>query len=57
MAEEKGKRRKRRRQTYAPDNPTQSRKFIEAAKRLGVDQDEKAFRKATRNLRRTKPKG
>jgi hypothetical protein len=43
MATEKGKRRKRR-PKGAPDNPEQSRKFIEAAKALGVD--EEAFRKA-----------
>jgi hypothetical protein len=58
MAGERGKRRKRRqrgKRTYAPDNPVQSRKFIEAAKKLGVDQDSKAFEKAMDNL--LKPKG
>ena len=46
----KDKRKKRRQETYAPDNPAQSRKFLEAAKKLGVDQDSKAFEEAFRNL-------
>jgi hypothetical protein len=53
MAGEKGKRRKRR-PKGKPDNPAQSRKFIEAAKALGVDESEKAFEKAMRVL--VKPK-
>lgn len=55
MAGEKGKRKKRSR-TYAPDNPKQSRKFIEAAKKLGVDEDGKAFKQAMNNLLKPKAK-
>jgi hypothetical protein len=55
MAGEKGKRKKRK--TYAPDNPKQSRKFIEAAKKLGVDEDGKAFKEAMDKLVPKKPKG
>jgi hypothetical protein len=43
---------KARRATYAPDNPKQTRKFLEAAKGVGVDQDGKAFRQARENLRK-----
>jgi hypothetical protein len=57
MAGERGKRRKRKRGTHAPDNPEQSRKFIEAAKKLGVDEDGKAFEEAKRALAKSKPKG
>jgi hypothetical protein len=46
MATGKDKRKKRR----PRDNPAQSRKFIEAAKRLGVDTNGKAFEEAMRNL-------
>jgi hypothetical protein len=57
MATERGKRKKgRRSRTYAPDNPAQSRKFIEAAKKLGVDEDGKAFQKAMRVMLKAKPK-
>jgi hypothetical protein len=55
MATGREKRRKRTQKTYAPDNPAQSRKFMEAAKKLGVDVDGKAFEKAMGNL--LKPKG
>jgi hypothetical protein len=55
MATARGKRRKRKLRTHAPDNPAQSKKFIEAAKKLGVDQDGKAFEQAMKNL--LKPKG
>jgi hypothetical protein len=41
-----------RKTTYAPDNPKQSRKMRAAAKRVGVDQDGKAFTEARRNLAR-----
>jgi hypothetical protein len=51
MATGKGKRKKK---PPKPDNPEQSRKFIEAAKKLGVDEDGKAFREAMNNL--LKPK-
>ncbi|HWM30559.1 MAG TPA: hypothetical protein VNO69_02495 [Methyloceanibacter sp.] len=53
----RGKKKQRGTRTYAPDNPAQSRKFIEAAKKRGVDEDGKAFEQARRNLRKTKPKG
>lgn len=43
-----------KKQTYAPDNPLQSRKMIEAAKVRGVDADAKAFRQARRALVRAK---
>jgi hypothetical protein len=51
MATGKGRTRKRR----PRDNPAQSRKFIEAAKKLGV-LDGKAFEEAMRLVKR-KPKG
>jgi hypothetical protein len=51
------KQKKRKRSTYAPDNPKQSRRFIEAAKKLGVDVDGKAFEDAMRALLKRKPKG
>ena len=53
MAGEKGKRRKRR-PKGKPDNPAQSKRFIEAARKLGVDESGKAFDKAIRDL--IKPK-
>jgi hypothetical protein len=53
MATGKGKRKKLRPKGN-PDNPAQSRKFIEAAKALGVDESGKAFNKAMRTL--LKPK-
>ena len=52
MAGERGKRRKK---PPKRDNPAQSRKFIEAAKRLGVD--EEAFNRALDKLVPKKPKG
>lgn len=55
MAGEKGKRGKRRRRKGGPDNPAQSKRFIEAAKALGVDESGEAFRKAMRDA--LKPKG
>ena len=54
MAGERGKRRKRR-PKGKPDNPAQSKRFIEAAKALGVDESGEAFDKAMRDL--LKPKG
>jgi hypothetical protein len=56
MAEEKGKQKKRR-PKGKPDNPEQSRKLIEAGKKVGVDEDGKAFRDAMNNLLRPKGKG
>jgi len=52
----RGKKKQRGKRTYAPDNPEQSRKFIEAAKRIGVDQDGKAFKQAMDNLLKAKGK-
>ena len=48
----KGKKRKTK---GKPDNPAQSRKFIEAAKALGVDEDGQTFSKVMDAL--LKPKG
>ena len=56
MAGERGKRRKRR-PKGKPDNPAQSKRFIEAARKLGVDESGKAFDKAMRTLLKRKPKG
>jgi hypothetical protein len=53
MATERGKRRKRR-PKGGPDNPHQSRRFIEAAKALGVDEDGKAFQEAMKNMLKAK---
>lgn len=48
--------RKVKRRTYAPENPAQTGKFLEAAKKhRGVDADGRAFRHARSNL--LKPKG
>ena len=55
MAGERGKRRKRR-PKGKPDNPAQSKRFIEAAKRLGVDESGKAFEDVMRDLLKRKPK-
>jgi hypothetical protein len=54
MATENGKRKKRKRKG-GPDNPAQSKRFIEEAKKLGVDESGKAFEEAMRDL--LKPKG
>lgn len=51
MATGKAKRKKRRPKR---DNPAQSRKFIEAAKALGVDESGKAFEELMRKLGRRK---
>jgi hypothetical protein len=57
MAGEKGKRRKRR-PKGKPDNPAQSKRFIEEARKLGVGESGEAFRKAMRDvLKPKKPKG
>ena len=55
MATGKGKRGKRRRKG-GPDNPAQSKRFIEAAKALGVDESGEAFRKALRDVLKPKRK-
>ena len=54
MAGEKGKRKKRGRKG-GPDNPAQSKRFMEAAKALGVDETGKAFNEAMNTI--LKPKG
>jgi hypothetical protein len=48
MAGERGKRRKRR--PRKRDHPAQSRKFIEEARKLGVDESGEAFSKALDKL-------
>ena len=53
MATERGKRRKRK-PKGKPDNPAQSKRFIEAARKLGVDESGKAFEEVMKKL---KPKG
>jgi len=55
MAGEKGKRRKRR-PKGKPDNPAQSKRFIEEARKLGVDESGEAFRKAVDTLVKPKAK-
>jgi hypothetical protein len=54
MAGEKGKRRKQK-PKGKPDNPAQSKRFIEAARELGVDTSSEAFERVMRSL--LKPKG
>ena len=56
MAGERGKRRKRK-PKGKPDNPAQSKRFIEAAKALGVDESGEAFKRAMDKLVPKKPKG
>ena len=55
MATERGKRRKRK-PKGKPDNPAQSKRFIEAARKLGVDESGKAFEEVMRSLAKRKPK-
>lgn len=56
MATGKGKRKKRK-PPLKPDNPAQSKRFIDAAKALGVDESGEAFRKAMKDvLKPRKPK-
>jgi len=55
MAGEKGKRRKRK-PKGKPDNPAQSKRFIEAARKLGVDESGKAFEEVMRTIAKRKPK-
>ena len=55
MAGENGKRKKRSRKAR-PDNPAQSKRFIEAAKALGADQGGEAFDQALSDLLKAKPK-
>lgn len=55
MAGESGKRKKRSRKG-GPDNPAQSKRFIEAAKALGTDESGEAFDKTLSDLLKAKPK-
>jgi hypothetical protein len=52
-----GNRRKRRSAKGKPDNPAQSKRFMEAAKALGVDESGKAFKDAMDKIAPKKPKG
>jgi hypothetical protein len=54
MATGKDKRKKRR--PRKPDNPAQSKRFIEAAKAMGADESGKAFAELTRTLLKPKSK-
>jgi hypothetical protein len=47
IARGKGKKRKRK---GGPDNPAQSKRFIEEARKLGVDESGEDFRKALDKL-------
>ena len=42
--------RRKRKPKGKPDNPAQSKRFIEAAKKLGVDESGEAFSKALNKL-------
>jgi hypothetical protein len=55
MATGREKRRKRR-PKGKPDNPAQSKRFIEAAKALGADPSGEAFKRALDKLVPKKPK-
>ena len=56
MSTRTGKGRKRK-PKGAPDNPEQSRRFIESAKALGVDESGADFQKAMRGLLKQKNRG
>jgi hypothetical protein len=47
---------KKRKPKGGPDNPEQSRRFIESAKKLGVDESGEDFQKAMNAMLRPKPK-
>lgn len=53
MSTRTGKGKKRR---VKPDNPAQSRRFIESAKKLGVDESGADFQKVINALLKPKPK-
>ena len=55
MAGEKGKRRKRR-PKGKPDNPAQSKRFIEAARKLGVNTSSESFEEVMRSILKPKAK-
>ena len=48
---------KKRKPKGGPDNPEQSRRFIESAKALGVDESGEAFQKAMRAVLKPKKRG
>ena len=47
---------KKRKPKGSPDNPEQSRRFIESAKSFGVDEKGEDFQKAMDALLKSKPK-
>lgn len=47
---------KKRKPKGSPDNPEQSRRFIESARKLGVDESGADFQKAMDALLKPKPK-
>ena len=47
---------KKRKPKGGPDNPAQSRRFIESARKLGVDESGADFQKAMRAVLKPKPK-
>ena len=55
MAGESAKGKKRRRKVK-PDNPAQSKRFIEAAKALGTDESGEAFGKVLGEMLKPRPK-
>ena len=57
MATGSEKRKKRRRRKVKPDNPAQSKRFIEAAKALGVDEDGETFNRVMDAILKPKGKG
>ena len=56
MAGESGKRRKRSRKVK-PDDPAQSKRFVEAAKALGMDEDGETFNRVLGEMLKPKQKG
>ena len=48
---------KKRKPKGSPDNPEQSRRFIESARKLGVDESGADFQKAMDKLVPKKPRG
>lgn len=56
MATGKDRRKKRKPPKGRLDNPAQSRRFIEEAKKLGVDESGEAFNRALDKLVPKKPK-
>ena len=55
MATERGKRRKRN-PKGKPDNPAQSKRFIEAARKLGVNTSSEPFEEVMRSILKPKAK-